>query len=710
MRTRVGLLWLFPMALASACGPLELSAAPDAGAVTKPPFDAAGVIAEFDNSPSEAGAKRAPSVQILAPAPGSRVAARVRIEGSASDDLGVAAVAVRIGPNQPQLADSSDGFRTWSLEADAPLGDFEVVATARDVDGNAGEPARLMLSRDGAPEDSAPPSLTITAPADGSTPQHLLALIEGTASDDVGVVAISVQRNGTLLSEREVETSDFFAHWSRLTPLLAGERNTLVFTARDASGKQTSITLELEGRAMSDHTPPTLELTSPQEDAQIVAETLEISGHARDDSSIREVKVRIGRTPPGASTVAYGDYQVAQTSDGYETFSATLPVPAGEFVVDVLAIDLNGVSTRVTRKVQNGFVPEWSDEVELPLRLIAPSDPTPLNFALDKSGIDEVFTESIQRDIRVLSLDTTGLLTDSVDRIKTSCGTRWQENNENPRHDCSAAGYGQDRNPPIPWQQTPEYSMVRLLTMTPANVVVTGTSLENLQGLADLLGIGGGFHSILADSLGIAPTREIVSTASVVRALQTFWMQAHPEVLPGAKLGITLYDSMHELMPLAERFGPSGSHPGLLDPAFPPRSQLLSDNFEMRLVATSNLRWLDGVDVGGTGGGPRKDYIALVFDQTGPSYDDVLEFDFTDPARFDVVGLVDAPKADLRMLLQENTAFIRTCTANNATCRGNLPNSPASGYVWALPRWQIEPTVAGAAYYEYQTRQNFSKT
>jgi hypothetical protein len=684
----------------------------DASLPSRPAVDAAGILAELDRDHPDGGSSSAgaPSVRILMPSAGSTVGERIRIEGSAEDDGAVASVWVRVGPNQPVPARSSDGFRSWSLESAAPPGTFEVSASARDDQAQSSPTARVSLTRAGGAEDGAAPSIAVTSPAEGSTPLHLLALVEGTSADDRGVVSIQVTRNAELLSEREVETSDFFAHWSRLVPLLPGESNVLVFTARDASGKESSTTRTLDGRATSDHSPPKLELKSPVEAARFEADTLQVSGSASDESGIREVKLRVGHTPSGAQEPVFGDYLRAQSSDGYASFVVSSSAPPGELVIEVLAIDLNGLSTRVTRKVVNTLQPAFADEVELPLRLPSEAAPAPLEFALSRKGIDEVFNEQIQREIRVLELETTTLMTDAVDRIKTSCGVRWRENNQDPRHDCASAGYGSDRSPAIPWQQTPEYSMVRLLTMTPANVVVQGTSLENLQGLADLLGIGGGFHDILADTLGIPATREIVSTASVVRALQTYWMQSHPEVLPGAKLPITLYDSMHELMPLAQLFGPRGDHPGLLDPAFPPRSQLLTDAFQMRLVASSNLRWLDGVDVVSSDGTPRKDYLALVFDTTGPTFDDVLEFDFNDPARFDVSGLVAQPRADLRMLLRENPAFISTCTANNTTCRNNLPSAPAASYVWSFPRWQIEPTVAAAAFYEYQNRRNYTRT
>jgi hypothetical protein len=686
------------------CGPLALEEASgfDAG---RKPFDAAAVLGQFGGEGGTQPA-RAPTVQISSPTSGP-VSAPLTVRGSASDDGAIASVAVRVGPNQPLFASSTDNFRSWSVSSAIPNGDFAVSAIAYDLEGNPSAPARVQLSSASALPDDAAPTLKIDSPPDGSSPLQPIALVRGTAGDDRGVTAITLSRNGVAMSEREVETDDFYAHWSRTVPLLPGEANLLVFTATDASGHSTSAQLTLQGRASTDRSPPTVELAAPSELAPLNAATVQLRGSASDDIAIREVKARIGRLV--GSDMVWTEYQPVVTSDGWANFSASLPAPSGPFQLEVRAIDLSGLAGSVTRDLVNAYLPEFGDEVYLPLRVHASVTPPRLNLALDRAGVDEVFTEQIQRDITLLQLDTTALVTDAVNQIKTSCGTLWRENNSNPRHDCSATNYGKDRTPPIAWQQTPEYSMVRLLTMTPANVVVAGTSLANLQSVANALQIGGGFQEILSDTFGIPVTQEIVSTASVVRALREFWMQTHPNVAADAKLPITLYDAMHELMPLAERFGPAGNHPGLLDPAFPPKSSLLTDQFEMRLVATSNLQWMDGVDATSATGTTTKDYLAIKVDKTGPTFDDVLEFDFNDPARFDVVGLVNAPRADMRMLLRENPAYVRTCTDNDAACKANLPASPRAGYVWANPRYQIESVVVGAAYFQYQNRSNYSR-
>ncbi|HKO93451.1 MAG TPA: Ig-like domain-containing protein, partial [Polyangiaceae bacterium] len=116
MCTRVGL-WLPLIILSTACGPIELEPSGDAGLRTRPSVDAAIILAEFDREHSDAGSSTSPpSVRISAPAAGSAVSERVRIEGSAEDDRAVASVWVRVGPNQPVAASSSDGYRHWSVE------------------------------------------------------------------------------------------------------------------------------------------------------------------------------------------------------------------------------------------------------------------------------------------------------------------------------------------------------------------------------------------------------------------------------------------------------------------------------------------------------------------------------------------------------------------------------------------------------------------
>lgn len=648
-----------------------------------------------------------PTVLITSPTSGSSVtSAPLRIEGTSSDDQGVASVFVKVGPNVAVLANTEDNYRHWWIDTQIPGGMFFVEAEARDTKQQASNPDRIALLGPSSGSDDGAPSVQVLAPPDGSAPLHALVLVSGTATDDRAVVSMDVLRNGELLKERFVETDDFFAHWSRLVPLLPGEQNQLTFIARDASGHEGQSTITLTGRAEVDRDAPELAVLAPANGSVISTAVVSVSGTASDEVGIREVKLRVGTLAAGTTELVWTDYVTATTDDGFGTWRADLSIAPGALQVEVRAIDLSGLATSSTLNLVNTFQPVWTDEVAIPLRLRPFTTAPTLRFELDRDGVNEIIAENVQRDIRVLQLDTTSLLTNSLNQIKTSCGTLWQQDSADPKHDCSTTPLGQTYG--ANWRMTPEYSFVRLLTMTPANVVVDGTSVAGLKGLANALNIGGGFNTILAELLGISKTQEIVGTPAVVKALQDYWLTSHPAVLAGAKLPITLYDAMQDLAPLSTKLGPAGGHPGILDPSFVTRSVVFGPNFKMILVASSNLRWLDGIDLSGDGTRAQKDYIAVVVDTTGATRDDVLEFDFTSPSKFDVQGLVAAPTVDLKMKVLENDAFIPSCTGN--ACKANKPSTPYdTKYVWSLPHWQLEKLLGGAGHNQYGARSGYRK-
>ncbi len=696
--------WFF--VLGSSCAAVELEAptlqdpgprTPDAGEPEEPP---------------EIPVDGLPSVEITSPLNGAAAGpGLLRIEGKSRDDRGVASVLVKVGPNVAQLAKTEDNFRHWWIESAAPGGMFLVEAEARDTAQQRSNPDRITLLGELNGSDDAAPSVSILSPPDGSAPLHTQVLVSGTALDDRAVVSMDVLRNGELLKERFVETDTFFATWSRLVPLIPGAINELVFIAKDAGGREGRASITLTGRAQVDREAPKLTVLAPVDQQQLSAAHVKVHGTATDDIGVREVKVRVATLDIATQDWIWGEYAFAQTQDGYQTWEREVALPAGAVQIEVRAIDLNGLASKVAIHLVNAFQAPWTEEIALPLKLRADTGSPVLRFDLDRKGVSEVISDDVQKDIRVLELDTTSLLTSALTQIKESCGVDWRQDNADPKHDCSKTELGRTFGAGTTWRTSPEYSFVRLLTMTPANVVVAGTSISGLQGIADTLGTGGGFRTILRETLGIARTREIVTTPSVVTALRENWLASHPAVSADAKLPITLYDVMQDLASIADRFGPASGHPGILDPSFTPRSVVLGPQFRMILEARSNLRWLDGVDLSGDGLRAQKDYMAHVVDTVGPTYDDVLEFDFNDPTKFDIpaAGLVAAPTVDLRMRVLENAVFVPACTEGNA-CKNHKPATPYKNYIWTQPKWELERLLAAAALNDYASRSGFKET
>jgi hypothetical protein len=325
--------------------------------------------------------------------------------------------------------------------------------------------------------------------------------------------------------------------------------------------------------------------------------------------------------------------------------------------------------------------------------------PPPLVLQMDRAEVGELFGATA-KDILLLELDSTPLLTNTLEDIKNACGQGWREDDPDPQHDCSLSALGQTfMGPDGTWQTSAEYALVRILTMTPANVDVTGTSSEGLQEMADTFDIGGGYSQILADALGIPRTQEIVSTDSLVLSFQENFVGTHPAITDGAKLSITLEDALSDLATLADRYGPMDGHPGIIDPSFVPHGEVFGPDFQMIAEAASNLRLVDGVDAD-----QGKGFMSVIADEVGPGYQDELEFDFEDPEKFRLEGIIPNLTVDLRFALAEHDAFVDAC-AGDAACQANLPGMPyGQPSVWSISPWLFELDVAAGGYHDYVDR------
>jgi hypothetical protein len=318
---------------------------------------------------------------------------------------------------------------------------------------------------------------------------------------------------------------------------------------------------------------------------------------------------------------------------------------------------------------------------------------------MDRAEVTELFGDSAS-EVLLLELDSTVLLTETLDEIKYACGDAWELDNADPGHDCSLTSLGQTfQGADGTWQTSAEYALVRILTMTPANVDVTGTSSEGLQELSDAFDIGGGYNQILADALGIPRTQSIVSTASLVQSFQENFVATHPNVGENAALAITLEDALTDMASMTERYGPMDGHPGVVDPSFVVHGEVLGPDFQMRAVAESNLRVVDGID-----GDQGKGFMSVVADRTGPTYEDELEFDFSDPERFALTGLVENPTVDLRFRTEEVGYFVQSCLGD-PPCQANAPGAPVdASSVWSLNPWTLEYNVTAGARHDYEER------
>jgi thermitase len=133
-----------------------------------------------------------PTSSIVAPLAGSTVSALVAVDVSASDNVGVTRVELRVNDTLVALDDAAPYSFSWN-SAGVPNGMANLTATAYDFAGNAGGSATVAVNVANATtpvtEDTTAPIVTITNPSAGSV--YGTVTVSVSASDNGGAAGIS---------------------------------------------------------------------------------------------------------------------------------------------------------------------------------------------------------------------------------------------------------------------------------------------------------------------------------------------------------------------------------------------------------------------------------------------------------------------------------------------------------------------------------------
>ena len=314
-----------------------------------------------------------------------------------------------------------------------------------------------------------------------------------------------------------------------------------------------------------------------------------------------------------------------------------------------------------------------------------PSHPTN-TYVLDRAGIDEMIAPEVARQEILLELDLLPFMYSALNAHQNAAGSGWW-GEEDPH-----------RSFPFEWGQE-EINAWRLFTLTPRNVSLAGTSGEALEEIGEQLssiGMNGG-EALLAQALGIWPYSEILSLPSLAGAIVDGVVATHPETPSDGSIQVTLEDALTDIETLGDRYdSSSGIHPGFVVPSSSlPHSQILYESFHASIVATSNLHWHDGVNLG-----VDRASIAFLADLTGPTFDDPLEYDLLATGALTAHGLAPDPTVDMDLRVFENDAWIAAGDATSPLPEGN-------GDAWSLDPWELERVVAETAFGEHLGRRDF---
>ncbi len=173
----------------------------------------------------------APFTWIYAPQNNATTSESIQILASASDNVGVAAVQFKVDGISVGAEDRSGPF---SIPFDTRLvsnGVHTLTVQARDSAGNTStsNSVRITVSNT---EDTTPPTVSLAAPASGSTVEGVTTE-SATGSDDVGIAGIQFKLDGVNLGG-EVTAAPYSRTW--YTVLVANGEHSLTALARDVAG------------------------------------------------------------------------------------------------------------------------------------------------------------------------------------------------------------------------------------------------------------------------------------------------------------------------------------------------------------------------------------------------------------------------------------------------------------------------------------------
>ncbi len=264
------------------------------------------------------------------------------------------------GTEQNNLAGAIAG-----LFVDAAAGDLHLSASAtvaidhglaladviEDIDGQSrpiGAAYDIGADEYTAGSDTTPPTVSLTAPANGATVSGIAVAVSATAADNVGVVGVQLKLDGVNLA-LENTASPYTTTWNTTTA--SNGSHTLTAVARDAAGNTTTsaaVTVTVSN-AVPDTTPPTVSVTAPANSAT-VSGTVTVSATAADNVGVVGVQLKLDGV----------NLAIENTASPYATAWNTTTASNGSHTLTAVARDAAGnitTSAAVTVTVSNTTPP-----------------------------------------------------------------------------------------------------------------------------------------------------------------------------------------------------------------------------------------------------------------------------------------------------------------------------------------------------------------
>jgi len=263
-----------------------------------------------------------PTVTMTAPATGSTVSgSSVAVSATASDNVAVAGVQFKLdGANLGAEVATSPYAVVWNTTSTAN-GSHVLTAVARDAASNTTTATAVTVTVSNV--DGTPPTVAMTAPANGATVAGASVTLSATASDNIAVVGVQFLLDGANLGAEDT-ASPYTIAWNTIG--VANGVHSLTAVARDGAGNTTTAT-PVSVTVNNDIAPPTVAMTAPANGSTATGTAVTVSATASDNVAVAGVQFLLDGAALGAE-VTTAPYTIAWNSTAASNGSHTLAARA----------------------------------------------------------------------------------------------------------------------------------------------------------------------------------------------------------------------------------------------------------------------------------------------------------------------------------------------------------------------------------------------
>src|SRR5437867_2469095 len=265
--------------------------------------------------------KTPPTVTITSPANGTTVFGTVTVSAMATDNVGVAGVQFKLdGVNLGAEFTTAPYSISWDTTTSSNRSHI-LSAVARDAAGNQATATVNVVVFN----DTTPPTVTITSPANGTTVFGTVT-VSAMATDNVGVAGVQFKLDGVNSGAEFTPAPNSISCLTAALPICS---HILSAVARDAAGNQATATVNVV--VFNDTTPPTVSITFPTADSTVFG-LVNVTASASDNGVVAGVQFRLDGDDLGVEATAapYAvSWDTTRSTNGSHTLTAIARDGAG---------------------------------------------------------------------------------------------------------------------------------------------------------------------------------------------------------------------------------------------------------------------------------------------------------------------------------------------------------------------------------------------